>query len=117
MAYRDKLRLVYCTFEACPHIFMSSYGEKLANLKSGHDLDADKPGCTMSCQGGETNRIFPVHFSRFLFPTQRTDHRLVGSVVRSAPVEQAHKSMSNIRYTKFNIQDTMLNARDTKSNI
>ena len=48
---------------ACSDSFLFSHGEKR------WDLDPDKPGCTTSCQGSETNPYFlRGFFSGFLSP-------------------------------------------------
>ena len=46
--------------------FLSSHGEKHHNPKSGQEVDPDKPGCTMSCQGGETSPYFCMFFWIFV---------------------------------------------------
>ena len=46
MACHDNLQLVCCNPMACPNSFKSGHGEKQATLKSGGDLDPDKPGYT-----------------------------------------------------------------------
>ena len=53
MAYCDDLQLVCCTSKACPDSFPSNDSEKYPDHKSIHDLDPDKPGCILSCLGGE----------------------------------------------------------------
>ena len=59
---------------ACPGSFQSNNGEKHPDLKSGCEVDLDKLGCSMSCQGGETDPYF--------------------CVVGSAPVEQDHNCIN-----------------------
>ena len=60
MAYRRLIWLV-CYFTASPGSFLSCCGENHPDPKLGLDLDPDKPGCTMSCEGDETD---PPFFSR-----------------------------------------------------
>ena len=43
---------------ACPDTFLSSCGEKHPDPNSGWDFAPDKPGCTTSCWGGETDPNF-----------------------------------------------------------
>ena len=83
-------------FTACPCSFPSSCEEKNPKPKSGWDFNPDKPRCSMSCEGDETNPNFLCPF--FLefgpqSPTFATNLRVVELVVGSAAVEYPHKKM------------------------
>ena len=49
-------------YMACPGSFLSGHGQNHPNPKSGQDLDSDKPRCTMSCRGDETDPKFSHTF-------------------------------------------------------
>ena len=78
-------------FMACHSSFLFCRGENHPNPKSGWNIDPDKPGCTMSCQGDLTDPIFLCAFSDFLSPTFATDPGVVESITRLVPVEHPHK--------------------------
>ena len=62
MACQDWLRLVGYRFRACPGSFKTSPVQKIPNEKAGRPLVPDKPGCIMSCRGGETDPDFTRPF-------------------------------------------------------
>ena len=53
---------------ACLGSFPSGHGEKHPNPNSGQELDPDKPGCTTSCQGDETDSKFLCAFFWIFIP-------------------------------------------------
>ena len=61
-ACRDQPQLVSMGFTACPHTFMFGCGEKHPDSKSCRELYQDKPRCTTSCRGDETNHAFLLEF-------------------------------------------------------
>ena len=52
------IRLVGYGFTACPGLSPSYRGENHSDPKLAWEVDLDKPGCTMSCRGSETDPIF-----------------------------------------------------------
>ena len=55
MACPDQGGFVNLVSTARSNTFTFDNAEKHSHPKSGQDLDSDKPRCTTSCQGGETN--------------------------------------------------------------
>ena len=56
---------------ACSGSFPSSSGEKHPILKSGQGVDSDYLGCTISCQGDETDTTFLCTFFWIFVPDFR----------------------------------------------
>ena len=76
---------------ACPGSFPSSHGDP----KLCWEVDPDKPGCTTSCLGGETDKKFLHSFFWIFVPDPQLFKPTLEFVVRLAPVEHLHISESD----------------------